>query len=147
MFLHNGKMKSMKDLVTESGINYLILYNRIVRDNWDVETAVSTPPLSKKPIRHFVIHKGIKKALSDLATETGISYGCLFHRMKSGLSVEAAISLKFVPRRKPKDLAKGIKRYHTVMRRFFTKAIRLASYDRLKDDYEYFKSLDRAEAA
>lgn len=45
-FEHNGKQKTLSQLADEYGINYKLLYERVVIEHWDLERALATPKMT-----------------------------------------------------------------------------------------------------
>lgn len=88
--------KQMKRLI-ESGINKGTVYHRIVYSKWDIDKAISTPADKRFGRKHgykMMYGNRVTDKQIEIATENGISHVTLSYRLKTGMSVEEAITKK-----------------------------------------------------
>lgn len=88
--------KQMKKLI-ENGINKGTVYHRIVYSKWDIDKAISTPTderFTRKRGRRIIHGNRLTDEQVEIAKDNGISITTLTYRLKTGMSVEEAITKK-----------------------------------------------------
>lgn len=88
---YKGKLHQIPELARSHGLTPGTLLHR-VKSGWDLETALSTPPLERGR-KHFYNYHGQKLTADELAAMHGdISAQAIAKRIAAGMSVEQAVA-------------------------------------------------------
>ncbi|MBD7914544.1 hypothetical protein H9660_05245 [Clostridium sp. Sa3CUN1] len=79
----------------KNGIKKFTIYSRVYHYGWDIEKAITTPPIK----RECKARKYPKK-YTDLALENGICLITFYARVRKGWSLEDAATVKLLTNRK-----------------------------------------------
>ncbi|MEK4555571.1 hypothetical protein [Jeotgalicoccus sp. FSL K6-3177] len=88
--------KQMKRLI-ENGIKKATVYHRIMYSKWDIDKAICTPTderFTRKRGRRIIHGNRLTDEQVEIAKDKGISTTTLTYRLKTGMSVEEAITKK-----------------------------------------------------
>lgn len=86
----NGKAQNMKQWATEIGIPYVTLYQRLSKQGWSVERALTETPVESK----YITHEGKTMNIREWAEYLGIAYGTLQMRLLRGMAIDKAFQTK-----------------------------------------------------
>jgi hypothetical protein len=89
----NGRRQSLADWADETGISHSTLYHRLVKQNWPIEQALTTKPISEPKQPRLILWNGREQRLSEWARELGIDYKILANRIyRRGWTIEKAFT-------------------------------------------------------
>jgi hypothetical protein len=84
-----GKDRLLIGVAEEYGINYNTLWDRIFRHKWDIEKAISLPLQNNSS---FITFNEKTLNIKEWSKEIGIHYSTLKLRLRSGWSIEKALT-------------------------------------------------------
>lgn len=86
----NGKTQNMKQWSKELNISYVTLYQRLSKQKWSVERALTEVPIESK----YITYQGKTRNIREWADHLGIAYGTLQIRLRRGMPVSKAFIAK-----------------------------------------------------
>lgn len=93
--LFNGKNQSLQEWANETGIPRNRLYDRLYREGWSMERALTTPmKAQKRPQVQIITYNGRTQSLAKWAKELGIDRDTLKSRFVRGWTLAEALTGK-----------------------------------------------------
>nr|DAY71092.1 MAG TPA: PVL ORF-50-like family [Caudoviricetes sp.] len=87
----NGESHTISEWSMIIGLNRDLIYDRLYKQNWDVDKALYTP-VSTDRMPNYITYYGTTMNYSDWEKARGFSSGTVSHRLKRGMSVQEALN-------------------------------------------------------
>ena len=86
---YNGETHTPSEWADITGISMKAIYDRIIRDKWPVEKALTTPVFKSEK---YITYDGITMTYSDWERARGFRIGTISNRLVKGASIEDALN-------------------------------------------------------
>lgn len=87
----NGESHTISEWSTITGLNRDLIYDRLYKQNWDVDKALYTPASTDR-MPNYITYDGTTMNYSDWEKARGFSSGIISHRLKRGMSIQEALN-------------------------------------------------------
>ena len=87
----NGESHTISEWSTITGLNRDLIYDRLYKQNWDVDKALYTS-VSTDRMPNYITYDGTTMNYSDWEKARGFSSGIISHRLKRGMSIQEALN-------------------------------------------------------
>ena len=89
---YRGEVKTLSEWANELNLDYQVVYDRLVRMNWDIERSFETPIENPWTSRERLISYNTKtQNVAEWARELGVTYSSLYKSLSRGISLEKYI--------------------------------------------------------
>ena len=88
---YNGESHTISEWSMITGLNRDLIYDRLYKQNWDVDKALYTP-VSSDRMPNYITYYGTTMNYSDWEKARGFSSGTISHRLKRGMSIQEALN-------------------------------------------------------